>query len=360
MWIFRPNLLADIIIFCNATNLTLHTADNTLILNNIHKFIYFINLNKDKKIVPHYNPVMFNLLEYLMKKLLYLIAIFFIGKTYAVNTNLSPNTITNSSESDIILTKEEIRALKKLAEQQKIESYSGDLGTAPIDKTISSTGAALEETPSGPQVFAFFSQTLANGLYYEGRLYTKYNMQSQNPAFPDVPASSENNPEGYKAVFKLGYNFHITDDYDITPYLRLEAGKNMSLVYADTEGNYINSTNYAILPGFKQTFKLSDKFAPYIDIYGGLSQVSLTGNLTEGPTPNQTMDGSVQQYQLTTELGFAYKITPHQAIIPYMQFVYNSNNPDTIAAEPYSKGGFNISELSSSQQVYAIKYSYSW
>jgi hypothetical protein len=113
MWIFKLNLPAEIIIFCNATNSTPYTTDNTLILNNIHKFIYFINLNKDKKIISHYNPGMFNLLEYLMKKLLYLIAIFFIGKTYAVNTNLSPSTITNSSESDIILTKEEIRALKK-------------------------------------------------------------------------------------------------------------------------------------------------------------------------------------------------------------------------------------------------------
>jgi len=269
-------------------------------------------------------------------------------------------SITTSESEPITLTKEELRALKKLAEKNKLESYTGVIGSAPENKTVSSTGAALEETPSGPQVFAFWTQTLANGFYYEGRLYAKYNMQSQNPAFPDVPASSENNPAGYKAVVKLGYDFHITDDYEIIPYLRLEAGKNMSLVYADTQGNYIDSTNYAILPGFKQTFKITDKFTPYIDIYGGLSQVSLTGNLTEGPTPYQTMNGTVQQYQLTTELGFAYKITDHQAIIPYMQFIYNSNNPDTISSEPYSKGGFNISQLSSSQQVYALKYSYSW
>lgn len=114
------------------------------------------------------------------------------------------------------------------------------------------------------------------------------------------------------------------------------------------------------MPGFKQTFLLTPKFTPYIDIYGGISQVSLTGNLTQGPTPNQQKNSSVQQTQLTNELGAAYKITEHQAIIPYIQFIYNSNAPDSTAAAPYSQGGFNVSSLTTNQQVYAIKYSVSW
>lgn len=287
-----------------------------------------------------------------------------VSAANANETESSVKSIVQSqaqpAESSTALTPEEIKKLKKLAEKEKLDEYSGVLGTAPKDKTVSATGAALEETPSGPQVFVFWTQTLKSGLYYEARLYGKYNMQTQNPAFPTVPASAENNPDGYKGVFKLGYNFHVTDDYDITPYLRLEAGKNMSLVYADTTGNYINSTNYAILPGFKQTFKVAPKIIPYIDIYGGISQVSLTGELTQGSASNQTIYGAVQQVQLTTELGFAYKITEHQAIIPYTQFVYTANNPDATAAASYNNGGFNISQLTSSQQVYAIKYSYAF
>ncbi len=287
-----------------------------------------------------------------------------INCAYATESNTSLSTesgqIVNQTESNITITAEELKILKKLAEQAKLNNYSGVPGTAPKDKTVSATGAALEETQSGPQIYAFFTQTLANGFYYEGRLYAKYNMLTQNPAFPNIQPSEENNPPGYKGVVKLGYNFHVTDDYDITPYLRLEAGNNMSIVYADNNGNYVNSTNYALLPGFKQTFKLSPKLNPYIDIYGGLVQVNLTGNLTQGPNPNQQFTGSVLQYQLTTEFGLAYKFTEHQAIIPYTQFVYTANNPNSSAAAPYNQGGFNVSQLTTSQQVYAIKYSYSW
>lgn len=265
-----------------------------------------------------------------------------------------------ASESMPTLTYDEVRALKKLAEQNKLDQYSGVLGTAPKSRTVSSTGAALEETPSGPQVFAFWTQTLANGFYYEARLYGKYNMRAQNPAFPDVPPSAENNPQGYKEVLKLGYNFHVSADYDITPYLRLEQGNNVTVVYQDTNGNYIHSTDYAILPGFKQTFKLLPSLTPYIDIYGGLVQSSLNGQMTEGSAANQNINADVTQYQLTTELGFAFKVSEHQAIIPYTQFVYTANNPDATASKSYSNGGFNLSQLSASQQVYAIKYAYSF
>jgi hypothetical protein len=296
-----------------------------------------------------------------MRKIIAIITCFSTNIVLAETANLPVAiTPTNSAESAISLTPQDLQMLKKLAEKEKLEGYSGVIGTAPANKTISATGAAIEETPSGPQLFIFWTQTLDNGFYYEVRGYIKNNLDTQNPAFPSVPVSSENNPIGTKAAVKLGYNFHVTDDYDITPYLRMEVGKNTTLVYADNNGNYTYSTNYAILPGFKQTFKLTPKLTPYIDIYGGLNQISLTGNYMEGPTPNQTITSSVQQYQLTTEFGFAYKITEHQAIIPYTQFIYNSNNPDAIGAAPYNQGGFNISQLTTSQQVYAIKYSVSW
>ena len=305
-----------------------------------------------------------------MKKWFCLLCLSLIATPMAIATTGTNSESSLSSSKNLVLvaesapttlTAEEVKSLKNMiAEQNKLSNYSGVLGTAPLDKTVSATGATVEETPSGPQLFIFWTQTLANGFYYEARFYTKYNMRSQNPAFPDVPTSAENNPAGYKEVIKLGYNFHVTSIYDITPYLRLEQGNNISVVYQDTNGDYIHSTDYAILPGFKQTFKMTRDLTPYIDIYGGLVQSSLTGKMTEGTSANQNITASVSQYQLTTELGFAFKISEHQAIIPYTQFVYTANNPDATASLPYSKGGFNLSELSSSQQVYAIKYAYSF
>lgn len=294
-----------------------------------------------------------------MAKKLLLVGLFSsIGFSFAagINTQVSNNSV----ESTPVFTPAEIKKLKQIAEKDKLDIYSGVLGTAPKNRTISATGAAVEETQTGPQLYLFWTQTLNTGFYYEGRIYGKYNMRTQNPAFPDVPPSAEDNPNGYKGVVKLGYNFHINSDYDITPYIRLEAGNDMSLVYEDKNGNYIHSTNYAYLAGFKQTFKLTEKFVPYIDIYGGISQVSLNGNFTEGVNPNQQITGSVEQDQMTTEFGAAYKITEHQSIIPYMQFIYTSNNPNDTASAGIGKGGFGVSSLTTTQQVFALKYSYAW
>ena len=266
-----------------------------------------------------------------------------------------------AKESEPVLSKQEIIVLKHVAaERSKLEEYSGVLGTAPENKTITSIGAATEELLTGPDAFIYFTQTLASGFYYEGRLYGKYNMDSENTAFPDVPETDEHNPNGGKIVVKLGYNFHVTPDYDLTPYLRLEAGHNWSMVYADSTGNNITSINYAILPGMKQTFILSRNLNPYIDIYGGLVQSTLNGVLTQGANANVNQTASVQQFQITNEIGFAYKITDNSAIIPYTQFIYSMNNPNSLANASYNDGGFNISALSSTAVVWAIKYSYSW
>ena len=267
----------------------------------------------------------------------------------------------NKIESSNYLTAKEISTLKAiLAERGKLESNTGVLGSAPKQQTISTAGVSLEETQTGPQVWVFWTQTLANGLYYEGQLYAKYNMRTQNPAFPDVPVSSENNPWGSKEVFKLGYDFHVLDDYEIISYLRLEHGNNITITYQDNNGNYIHSYDVAILPGFKQVFKLLPKLTPYIDIWGGIIYNTLTGMMTEGSSGDNVVVARVNQYQLNTEFGFAYKITSNQSIIPSVRLVYTSNDPDPIAAKPYNQGGFNISGLSSSQQVYTVKYAYSF
>ena len=157
----------------------------------------------------------------------------------AVSTN---NSSANIKESAGILFPISTAPNPEVAaEMLKLSEYTGVLGTAPRGDTISAAGVALEEGPTGPDAYVFFSQTLSNGFYYEGRIYGKYNMLTQNPVFPEVPASFETNPLGYKGVVKVGYNFHVSKLLDITPYLRLEAGRDFSLVYADTNGNYIHS-----------------------------------------------------------------------------------------------------------------------
>lgn len=273
--------------------------------------------------------------------------------------NVTSNNANESSIAGYIANKDG-QNLPVSPEKEKLSEYTGVPGTAPRGNTITAAGSAVEEVPSGADAFLFFTQTLSNGFYYEGRLYGKYNMLTQNPVFPSIPASSEDNPLGYKGVVKLGYNFHVTNVLDITPYLRLEAGQDYGAVYSDTQGNTIHSQLLAFLPGFKQTFNLTHNFVPYIDIYGGYQQISLTGNFKQGSNANKNSYGTINQLAITTELGFAYVVSEHLAVIPYTQFAYIGNNPNAVAAAPYANGGFNVSQLTGYQPMAAIKLSYAW
>ena len=81
------------------------------------------------------------------------IALTIVTNAYAEGSNQA--IISSPTESNVSLSESDIKMLKKIAEKEKLAAYSGDVGTAPIDKTVSATGAALEETPSGPQLFLF-------------------------------------------------------------------------------------------------------------------------------------------------------------------------------------------------------------
>ena len=56
---------------------------------------------------------------------------------------------------------------QNLAESTIIANYDDVIGTAPRGQTISAAGAAVEETQNGAQAYGFFTQTLANDIYYE-------------------------------------------------------------------------------------------------------------------------------------------------------------------------------------------------
>ncbi|MFN8769496.1 MAG: hypothetical protein ACK5Z5_09685 [Neisseriaceae bacterium] len=246
-------------------------------------------------------------------------------------------------------------------ESQVLQDYSGNIGTGINHKTVTATGGAVEFTPGGSNFFVFFSQTLSNDFYYEGRFYTRYNYVSQPPITNDVPISSINNPLGYGAVIKLGYDFHPTNLIDIIPYLRLNAYNNMVVVYSDLNGHSINSTAYAILPGIKIAYKVTPQFNPYVDLFGGWQQVNLSGELsTQTNSSLVSTNGSLNQKVISYEIGFSSKLTNSISLIPYMQYITTVNNPDSSAAASYTDNGFNINGLTNTQQVFGLKFSYAW
>lgn len=248
---------------------------------------------------------------------------------------------------------------KNQSESQTEAEYSGIVGTGVKSNTVSAAGGAVEFSPSGANFYGFFTQTLANGIYYEGRLYTRNNYDAQNPLFPSVPASNENNPWGYGAVVKLGYDFQPNQTIDIIPYLRLNAYNNMSTVYEDTNGDYIHSTSFAIIPGVKLAYKITPQFNPYVDLSAGWQHVNLSGEFPQADSP-YAATGTVSQTVMTYEIGFSSKLSTNLALIPYMQYITTTNNPDSTAAAPYSQNGFNISALTGTQQVFGLKLSAGW
>ena len=264
-----------------------------------------------------------------------------------------------SSFADIVNTESGVLTAKQ-AEAQKLSNYDGVTGTAPAGKTISAVGLAMEQWPNATQMYAFFTQNLANDVYYEVRLYGRYNYKSMNPLFPSVPASNINNPPGYGYTGILGYNFHPTELIDITPFIRLNYMDNMNVVYEDTNGDFIHSLAWSAMIGSKFAFKVSKGFTPFFNYYVGYQSVNLNGNFTEGSTPNTNVSGTVEQLLSLYEIGVAFKASQSISIIPYYDYVTVGNNPDNTAAAAYSKGGFNISSLTSTMQLVGVKLSYAW
>jgi hypothetical protein len=247
-----------------------------------------------------------------------------------------------------------------LSEAQKLNKYDSLVGDAPKGVTISNTGAAFEMMENAAQYYAFFSQTLSNGIYYEVRAYTRQNYLSQNPLVT-IPVSTIQNPWGYGGVFKLGYNFHLGNDLDLTPYLRFNASNNMGPVYADQFGDYIDSQTYSYFLGSKLAFKVLPKFTPYIDIFGGYQQVPLQGAFPGGPIGSaDQITGNIDQFQITYEIGMGIKLMDHLALIPYWQYITQANWPNQTALNTVNQGGFGISPFTGTQQVFALKLNLSW
>lgn len=248
---------------------------------------------------------------------------------------------------------------QSLSESAVLNNYDGVIGTAPKGKTISAAGAAFEDTLNGANVYGFFTQTLANDIYYEVRAYGRYNYMATNPIFPTIPASNANNPMGYGFSGFLGYNFHPSELLDITPYIRFNYLRNMTAVLENTDGEYIHSSTYTGMLGAKFSFKVIKNFTPYFNFSAGAQQNYLTGQF-QGWSIGNAQDASVMQYLSIAELGLNFKVTQSVSLIPYWQYITVSNNPDSVAQASLAKNGFGISNLTGTQQALGFKFSSAW
>jgi len=246
-------------------------------------------------------------------------------------------------------------------ESEVLSEYSGVVGTAPKNVTISNAGGAFEFLPNGTNIYGFFSQTLSNDIYYEVRLYGRYNYITANPNIPGIPPSNQIPPPGYGVSGMLGYNFHPNDLVDITPYLRINVQQDMGPVYSDTNGNHIDSTTYAILPGGRLIFKATPVFSPYVNIWGGYQTNSLTGSYPNSVTmSNVPVSGSLNQIAITYEIGLGTRLSEHITLIPYWQYITTFNNPDAAASAAINQGGPNQSNATGIAQVFALKLNVAW
>lgn len=245
-----------------------------------------------------------------------------------------------------------------LTESQTLAKADGIVGNVPIGgNTISSAGIGVEETQNASQAYLFFSQTLSNDIYYEFRLYGRYNYLSQNPLV-DVPVSNINNPLGYGASGFLGYNFHASQVLDILPYVRFNYLNNMNVVYEDSNGNFINSIGYTEMIGTKLSFKVTKMFTPIFDYSIGAQQIQLTGKMQT--TDSNISQASLDQFVSIATVGFNFKASPTISLMPYWQYITVANNPDSVAQASYKNGGFNISPLTNTQQALGFKLNTSW
>ncbi|MCC2625619.1 MAG: hypothetical protein K0R14_1492 [Burkholderiales bacterium] len=246
-------------------------------------------------------------------------------------------------------------------ESEVLSVYTGVVGTAPKNDTISNAGAAFELLPNGTNVYGFFSQTLSNDIYYEARLYGRYNYIATNPNIPGIPTSNQNPPPGYGLTGILGYNFHPTDLINLTPYVRANGQYNMGPVYNDTNGDYLHSTTYGLFVGGKLTFKATPIFSPYVNLWGGYQVNDLVGSYPNSATKsNVPISGVLNQTVVIYEIGIGAKLSEHISLIPYWQYITNANSPNAAASTALDQGGLNQTNLTGTAQVFALKLNVAW
>lgn len=248
---------------------------------------------------------------------------------------------------------------RNATESQVLSEYIGIAGTGVANQTVSVAGGAFELTPGGVNLYGYFTQTLSNRIYYEARLYSRYNYTVQSPIFPNIPPFSENNSVGYGFQFNIGYDFRPTRTMNIVPYLRLFNFYNANLPYANNLGNSINTVTYAITPGVKVAYAVTPDFNPYINIYVGWAEDNLNGNFTQSTTPGSST-GVVDSIVANYEIGFSSRISNSLTLVPYIQLITLSNYPNNTAAAPYAQNGFNVTQLTTTQQIFGLRLSYAW
>ena len=245
-------------------------------------------------------------------------------------------------------------------ESQELTQYFGLTGTAPKHDIISAAGAAFENTPSGSNIYGFFTQTLSNDIYYEFRLYGRENYATTNPTIPGVAVGDVAPSNGYGVTGMLGYAFHTSPTFDITPYVRVNLQKNMAVSFVDTEGDQTNSQTYAVLVGSKFSFKATPTFSPYINLYGGYQNSDLSGTYPSATSNNNPSDGTLVQWVTNYEIGLGTKVSEHITLIPYWIYTTTFNYPNSQASTSLASGGNGQTSLTGTSQSYGLKLSIAW
>lgn len=247
----------------------------------------------------------------------------------------------------------------KQIESQVLSQYLGLPGTAPKHDTVSAAGAAFENTPSGTNVYGFYTQTLSNDIYYEFRLYGRENYATTNPNIPGVAVGDLAPSNGYGVTGMLGYAFHTSPTFDITPYVRVNLQQNMAVSFVDTEGDQTNSQTYAVLLGSKFAFKATPTFSPYINLYGGYQNNTLSGTYPS-VTVTSPANGTLIQWVTNYEIGLGTKVSEHVTLIPYWIYTTTFNYPDSQASTSLASGGNGQTSLTGTSQLYGLKVSIAW
>lgn len=216
--------------------------------------------------------------------------------------------------------------------------------------SIRQIGATYEDRINMSDFYLYFNQLLENNVFYEIRLYMAYLYQTTNPGFPQVPASNQPNPPGYGSVGILGYVIFLNSNVSLMPFVRLGYYDNFYMVYSNSDGSYINSSQYVGQGGARLSLKVNNAFAIYTSYYAGYQIIYLSGGGKYANSDNPQIAGLAS----CMEIGTPYRMTKSLSVTPSVFYNINANNPNYAASTlPY-----NAITTTLNSTTFAIRLSY--
>lgn len=216
--------------------------------------------------------------------------------------------------------------------------------------SIRQVGIAYEDRVNLSDFYIYFNQLLENNIFYEVRAYMVYPYQTTNPGFPQIPSSNEPNPLGYGALGILGYVIFLNSNVTLMPFLRLAYFDNFYLVYSNSDGSSIDTSQYMGQIGARLSLKVNNAFAVYASYYAGYQIVYLSGSGTYATSDDPQVAGLAS----TMEIGMPYKMTKSWSVIPSFMYNVTVNNPNHAA----STAPYNGITITPTNVAFALRLSY--